>query len=47
MTRELFAVIREGVVRPETGLVLPLRDAADAHRVIESRRVAGAIVLRP
>jgi NADPH:quinone reductase len=47
MTRELFAVVEAGVVRPETGLVLALRDAAEAHRVIESRRVAGAIVLTP
>ena len=47
MRRELFAVVEAGVVRPETGLVLPLRDAAEAHRAIESRRVAGAIVLIP
>jgi NADPH:quinone reductase len=47
MARELFAVVEAGVVRPETGLVLPLRDAAEAHRAIEGRGVAGAIVLKP
>jgi NADPH:quinone reductase-like Zn-dependent oxidoreductase len=34
-----------GVLRPEIAQVLPLADAAEAHRVGETRRTAGRIVL--
>jgi NADPH2:quinone reductase len=47
MAAELFAVIARGVVTPQTDLVLPLQDAADAHRALEERRTTGAIVLIP
>jgi NADPH2:quinone reductase len=47
MAAELFAVIARGVVTPQPDLVLPLKDAADAHRALEERRTTGAIVLIP
>jgi NADPH:quinone reductase-like Zn-dependent oxidoreductase len=43
----LFRAIRSGTVRPAIDRRLPLRDAAEAHRALESRETAGAIVLLP
>jgi NADPH:quinone reductase len=42
---ELFELVRRGVLRVEATRTYPLRDAANAHRDIESRKVAGAVVL--
>ncbi len=42
---ELFSLAREGVLRAEASRTYALRDAAIAHRDIESRKVAGAVVL--
>jgi NADPH:quinone reductase len=42
---ELFELVRRGVLRVEATRTYPLRDAATAHRDIESRKVAGAVVL--
>jgi NADPH:quinone reductase len=42
---ELFALVRRGVLRAEASRTYALRDAAIAHRDIESRQVAGAVVL--
>ena len=42
---ELFSLVREGVLRAEASRTYALRDAAIAHRDIESRKVAGAVVL--
>jgi NADPH2:quinone reductase len=47
MARETFGAIRDGVIRPETGLRLPLAEAAEAHRALEKRRITGAVVLLP
>jgi NADPH2:quinone reductase len=47
MAAELFDVIAEGVVTPQTDLRLPLKDAAEAHRALEERRTTGAIVMTP
>ncbi len=42
---ELFMLVRRGVLRAEASRTYALRDAAIAHRDIESRQVAGAVVL--
>lgn len=43
----LFAMVASGHVRPEIGTRLPLADAAEAHRRLESGRTTGALVLLP
>lgn len=45
MAGELFAAVAAGVVRPATGLVLPLSRAGEAHRALEARETTGAVVL--
>lgn len=47
MTRTAFAALADGTLSVETGRVLPLREAAAAHELLESRTVAGPIVLVP
>ena len=42
---ELFDLVRRGVLKLEIGRTYPLRDAAAAHRDVESRAVAGSVVL--
>ena len=44
---ELLELCRAGAIRPHLRAVLPLARAADAHRMLESGRGAGAIVLLP
>ncbi len=44
---EAFELIRSGAVKPWVAEVLPLRDAAQAHRRLEERGVTGRLVLRP
>jgi NADPH2:quinone reductase len=44
---ELFALVAAGTLRIEIGRTYPLRDAAEAHRDVESRSLAGAVVLIP
>jgi NADPH:quinone reductase len=44
---ELFALVRDGGLRPRIGRTYALRDAAAAHRDIESRGTAGSLVLLP
>lgn len=44
---ELFAVVASGAVRIEINQTYPLRDAAQAHRDLESRRTTGSTVLLP
>ena len=41
----LFAHLAAGAIRTHVGLALPLRDAAEAHRALASRRTIGATVL--
>jgi NADPH:quinone reductase-like Zn-dependent oxidoreductase len=43
----LFAALERGILKPEIGLRLPLRDAAEAHRRLESRATVGATILIP
>ena len=47
MAQETFAVLESGVIRPQTSLRLPLKQAAEAHVAIESRTTTGATVLLP
>ncbi len=43
----LIGLVMEGVVTPTVGHVLPLSEAAQAHRLLESRQSHGRIVLKP
>jgi NADPH2:quinone reductase len=44
---ELFAKVASGAVKPQIGLRLPLREAAEAHRNLEARKTTGSTVLLP
>ena len=44
---ELFEVVQSGAVRAAVNHTYPLREAAEAHRMIEARRTTGATVLLP
>ncbi len=43
----LFAMIGAGKLDIEIGLQRPLRDAAEAHRLLEGRKTTGSVVLIP
>lgn len=43
----LFEMIESGTVRASIGARFPLRDAAEAHRAIESRATTGSTILIP
>ncbi len=45
--RELFGVIRRGMVKIRIGQSYPLQDVATAHRDLEARRTTGSTVLIP
>lgn len=47
MAARTFDAYRTGKLRPEVRKKLPLRDAAAAHRALESRETVGALVLIP
>lgn len=47
MAAELIEVVRSGHVRIDVNQEFGLRDAAEAHRALESRRTTGASVLIP
>jgi NADPH2:quinone reductase len=44
---ELFSVVKKGAVRITINQTYPLREAAQAHRDLESRRTTGSTVLLP
>jgi NADPH2:quinone reductase len=44
---DLFAMVAGGRIRIEVNHAYPLREAAQAHRDVEARAVAGAVVLVP
>lgn len=46
MLKELAAHVMAGRLRPRIGAVLPLVEAAQAHRLLESRKSSGKIVLQ-
>ena len=43
----LFDVIHRGVVKPAIAARYPLADAAEAHRMLESRKTIGSLILIP
>lgn len=45
--RDLFAAIDKGIIKPEIGRTFALKDAAAAHRALESRQTMGSVVLLP
>ncbi|HSQ03615.1 MAG TPA: zinc-binding dehydrogenase, partial [Burkholderiales bacterium] len=45
--RELFAVVKKGVVKIAINQTYPLREAAQAHRDLEARKTTGSTVLLP
>jgi NADPH:quinone reductase len=47
MARELFELVAAGKIQSEPSRTYPLRDAAEAHRALESRQTTGAAVLVP
>jgi NADPH:quinone reductase len=47
ITNNLFAVVGSGAVKIVIGRKYPLRDAAQAHRDLESRATTGSIILMP
>ncbi|NRF67222.1 quinone oxidoreductase [Aquincola sp. S2] len=47
MADELFGLVKAGHIRSEPSRVYPLKDAAEAHRSLESRATTGATVLVP
>jgi NADPH:quinone reductase len=44
---DLFAVVQAGIVRIEVDQTFALRDAAEAHRALESRKTTGSTILIP
>jgi NADPH2:quinone reductase len=44
---ELFAMIESGAIKVEPSRTYPLRDAAQAHRDLETRKTTGSVVLIP
>jgi NADPH:quinone reductase-like Zn-dependent oxidoreductase len=47
ITDRFFDVLRRGVVTVDIGQRFDLKDAADAHRALESRRTVGSTILLP
>ena len=45
--RELFAVVKSGAVKITINQIYPLREAAQAHADLESRKTTGCTVLLP
>jgi NADPH2:quinone reductase len=45
--RELFNVVKKGVVKIKVNQTYPLREAAQAHKDLESRKTTGSTVLLP
>jgi NADPH:quinone reductase len=47
MASELFALVKSGKIKPDARQTFALKDAAEAHRSLESRRTTGATLLLP
>jgi len=45
MAKDLFDVVQSGAVKIEVNQTYPLKDAARAHRDLESRKTTGSTVL--
>jgi putative PIG3 family NAD(P)H quinone oxidoreductase len=46
VTAKLWPLVADGQVRPVVGRVVPMRDAAQAHRLMEAGDVVGKVLLR-
>ena len=46
VTSRLWPLVEAGKVRPVVGQVLPMEQAADAHRIVEASQVVGKVLLR-
>lgn len=44
---ELIGFVASGQVKIQVGTVLPLSQAAEAHRLLEGRQTTGKVVLEP
>lgn len=44
---ELLTYLGEGKLKPTLGGVFPLEDAADVHRLLQSRKTTGKLILEP
>jgi NADPH2:quinone reductase len=44
---ELFELVYRGILKVDTRMKYALRDAAQAHRDLESRKTFGSVVLLP
>ena len=47
MAEELFDLVLAGKISSEPSTMLPLEEAAEAHRLLEGRKTTGATVLVP
>jgi NADPH2:quinone reductase len=47
MASELFALVKEGKIKPDARQTFPLSEAAEAHRLLASNSVNGNLVLKP
>jgi NADPH2:quinone reductase len=45
--RDVFALVASGAVKPRISEKYPLRDAAEAHRALQSRNTTGSVILLP
>jgi NADPH:quinone reductase-like Zn-dependent oxidoreductase len=43
----ILALISEGAIQPRIAKVLPLHEAGEAQRLLQSAQLAGKIVLKP
>jgi NADPH:quinone reductase-like Zn-dependent oxidoreductase len=42
---ELMAMAESGAIAPEIGTTVPFREAARAHRLLQSRKTTGKVIL--
>jgi NADPH:quinone reductase len=47
MASDLFALVKDGKIKPDARQTFALKDAAEAHRALESRKTTGATLLLP
>ena len=47
MAGELFGMVQSGKIKPDVRQTFALRDAADAHRALQSRQTTGSTLLLP
>ena len=43
----VFSMLSSGALQPHVGAHYPMRDAAEAHRVLEARETVGSTILVP